>query len=91
MIVLSILTRKAVGRSTPLGEAAKSLPSRSQALPGTALPCRLCLPNPSRRDFLFPATVEAEPLGLCGPRQSRQSLGPRMRAWDRGRASDGDY
>ena len=30
--------------------------SRSQALPGTALPCRLCLPNPPRRDFLFPAT-----------------------------------
>src|SRR2546421_466593 len=41
--------------------------SRSQALPGTALPRRLCLPSARTR--------EAEPRRHCGP---RQSLGPRM-------------
>ena len=62
-------------RSSARRAADENLPSRSQALPGTALPGRLCLPNLPRHTSYSPAQVEAEPLQQRGP---RQSLGPRI-------------
>src|SRR5205814_9192652 len=47
--------------------------ARSQALPGNADPCRLCLPNNPPPDLRI---REAEPRRRCVP---RQSLGTRMR------------